>query len=100
VPAAAVWKLWVGAFNFAQTPFWQGLQICLDPMGLGYRAGGVMAILNKDKHKEYSRFAAHCLEMVASTQDQEVRRVQREMAAEWMTLANAALCSSKIRAPK
>jgi hypothetical protein len=59
-----------------------------------------MAILNNDKHKEYARFAAHCLEMVASTKDQEIRRVQREMAAEWMTLADAVLRSSKIRAPK
>jgi len=48
-----------------------------------------MAILNNDKHKEYARFAAHCLEMVASTRDQEIRRVQREMAAEWLKLADA-----------
>jgi hypothetical protein len=54
-----------------------------------------MAILNKDKHKEYARFAAHCLEMVASTTDQEIRRVQREMAAEWLILSNAAQRQSK-----
>ncbi len=58
-----------------------------------------MTILNKDKHKEYARFAEHCLEMVASTEDQEIRRVQREMAAEWLTLADA-VRHSKSRASK
>ena len=58
-----------------------------------------MTILNKDKRKEYARFAEHCLEMVASTEDQEIRRVQREMAAEWLTLADA-VRHSKSRASK
>jgi hypothetical protein len=31
-----------------------------------------MAILNKDKYKEYTRFASHCLDMVAVTGDQKV----------------------------
>jgi hypothetical protein len=62
-------------------------------------AEAIMAILNKDKHKEYARFAAHCLEMVAVTSDQESRSIQREMAAEWQTLADA-VRPSKIRAPK
>ena len=48
-----------------------------------------MAILDKDKFKEYTRFASHCLDMVAVTSDQEARCVQREMAAEWLTLADA-----------
>ena len=30
-----------------------------------------MAILKNEKHKEYTRFAAHCLEMVTVTRDQE-----------------------------
>jgi hypothetical protein len=30
-----------------------------------------MAILKNDKHKEYTRFAAHCLEMVTITREQE-----------------------------
>ena len=30
-----------------------------------------MAILKNNKHKEYTRFAAHCLEMVTITRDQE-----------------------------
>jgi hypothetical protein len=59
-------------------------------------------ILNKDKHKEYTRFATHCLEMVAWTRDQATRGIQREMATEWLRLADAMLPPSKIRdmAPK
>ena len=30
-----------------------------------------MAILKNNKHKEYTRFAAHCLEMVTIARDQE-----------------------------
>jgi hypothetical protein len=48
-----------------------------------------MAILDKDKFKEYTRFASHCLDMVTITNDEEVRCVQREMAAEWLALADA-----------
>jgi hypothetical protein len=40
------------------------------------------------KVKDYARFADHCLNMVASTTDQELRRIQREMAAEWIRLAD------------
>jgi hypothetical protein len=54
-----------------------------------------MAILKNDKHKEYARFAAHCLEMVTITRDQESRSIQREMAAEWLQLADAVLRPSK-----
>jgi hypothetical protein len=48
-----------------------------------------MAVWKNDKHKEYTRFAAHCLHMVAVTRDQETRSIQREMAAEWLHLADA-----------
>jgi hypothetical protein len=58
-----------------------------------------MAILDKDKYKEYTRFASHCLDMVAVTSDQEARCVLREMAAEWLTLADA-VRPSKMRASK
>ena len=54
-----------------------------------------MAILKNDKHKEYARFAAHCLEMVTITRDRESRSIQREMAAEWLQLADAVLRPSK-----
>ena len=50
-----------------------------------------MAISKNEKHKEYARYAAHCLNMVAATNDQEGRAIQREMAAEWLRLADAAL---------
>jgi hypothetical protein len=56
-----------------------------------------MANLKKDKHKEYTRFAAHCLEMVTLARDQGSRSIQREMAAEWLKLADAILRPSKSR---
>jgi hypothetical protein len=48
-----------------------------------------MATPNKDKLKEYARYAAHCLNMIAVAPDQESRSIQREMAAEWMKLADS-----------
>jgi hypothetical protein len=36
------------------------------------------------KFKDYARYAEHCLNMTAATTDQELRRVQREMALEWL----------------
>ena len=42
-----------------------------------------------DKFKDYTRYAEHCLNMVAGTPDQELRCIQREMAAEWLRLADA-----------
>ena len=42
-----------------------------------------------NNYKDYARYAEHCLNMVASTTDQELRRVQRQMAAEWLRLADA-----------
>ena len=41
-----------------------------------------------DKFKDYTRYAEHCLNMVASTRDQELHCIQREMAAEWLRLAD------------
>jgi hypothetical protein len=51
----------------------------------------IMAISKNDKHKEYAHYAAHCLEMVPAAPDQEFSAIQREMAAEWLKLADAAL---------
>lgn len=48
-----------------------------------------MAVPKNDKHKDYVRYAAHCLEMVPVTKDQEARTINREMAAEWLRLADA-----------
>jgi hypothetical protein len=50
-----------------------------------------MATPKKDKHKEYARYASHCLDMVTVATDQEARAIQREMAAEWLKLADAIL---------
>ena len=55
----------------------------------------------EDKFNDYTRYAEHCLNMVAGTTDQELRRIQREMAAEWLGLADAirpSLKSWKVRA--
>jgi hypothetical protein len=43
------------------------------------------------KHKEYARYAAHCLEMVPIPKDRDDRDINREMAAEWLKLAEAVL---------
>jgi len=48
-----------------------------------------MAISKTNKHKEYARYAAHCLDMVVEIKDQETRALNREMAAEWLRLADA-----------
>jgi hypothetical protein len=48
-----------------------------------------MAGPKNDKHKEYARYAAHCLKMVPVAPDQKYRVIQREMAAEWLKLADA-----------
>jgi hypothetical protein len=48
-----------------------------------------------DKHKEYVRYAAHCLEMVPTTPDQEFSAIQRKMATEWLRLADAVRHPSK-----
>jgi hypothetical protein len=54
-----------------------------------------MAIPKGEKHKQYARYAAHCLDMVTITKDRDLRTVQREMAAEWMRLADVARRTSK-----
>jgi hypothetical protein len=50
-----------------------------------------MAIPKNGKHKEYTRYAEHCLHMVKVAKDQDSRGIQREMAAEWLKLADAVL---------
>ena len=42
-----------------------------------------------DKFKDYARYAEYCLNMAAAPTDQELRFIQREMAAEWLRLADA-----------
>ena len=48
-----------------------------------------MPIPKNDKHKDYARYAAHCLDMMTTTKDQEARAINCEMAAEWLKLADA-----------
>ncbi len=48
-----------------------------------------MAAPKDDKHKRYARYAAHCLHLVTAATDPDSRAIQREMAAEWLKLADA-----------
>ena len=55
-----------------------------------------MAIPVGGKHKEYVRYAEHCLAMIGTPRrDQESRSIYREMAAEWLKLADDVLRRSK-----
>jgi hypothetical protein len=56
-----------------------------------------MAIRKNDQHKEYTRYAKHCLNMVTATTDQDARVINREMAAEWLRLADAIIHSQKLK---
>jgi hypothetical protein len=42
-----------------------------------------MTVPKNDQFKDYARYAEHCLNIMASTRDQELRCIRREMAAEW-----------------
>ena len=48
-----------------------------------------MAIPENEKYKEYAHYAAHCLYMVSAASDPDSRAIQREMAAEWLKLADS-----------
>jgi hypothetical protein len=48
-----------------------------------------MTMPKNDKYKDYARYAEHCLNMMAATTDQKSRSIEREMAAEWLRLADA-----------
>ena len=54
-----------------------------------------MADAKSSKHKDYARYAAHCLNLVPALKDQEDRVINREMAAEWLRLVDAALQKQK-----
>jgi hypothetical protein len=47
-----------------------------------------MTVPKYDKLKDYARYAEYCLNITAATSDQKVRRLQREMAEEWLRLAD------------
>ena len=50
-----------------------------------------MAIPKNDKHKQYANYAAHCLTMGVAADDPATSDIHREMALEWLTLADAVL---------
>lgn len=52
-------------------------------------SGGIMAISSDEKYKDYAHYAAHCLYLETAAGDPDSRAIQREMAAEWLKLANA-----------
>src|ERR1700729_3812107 len=88
LPASPNWSLLsLRVFHFAQTHLNNARHIS----GLKYArlAGGSMTVPKNDKYKDYARYAEQCLNMVASIRDEELRRIQREMAAEWLRLADA-----------
>jgi hypothetical protein len=53
-----------------------------------------MAVAKNDKHKDYARYAAHCLGAAPPLTVQEERVINREMAAEWLALADAVIGQS------
>jgi hypothetical protein len=50
-----------------------------------------MTVLKNDKHKDYVRYAEHCLDLVPSLVDRDSSAINHEMAAEWLKLADAVL---------
>jgi hypothetical protein len=50
--------------------------------------GGTMADPKNEKHADYVRYAKHCLEITHEISDQDHRAINREMAAEWLKLAD------------
>jgi hypothetical protein len=50
-----------------------------------------MAKPQNDKHKDYVRYAEHCLNVAPGIKDQDDRGINREMAVEWLRLADAVL---------
>jgi hypothetical protein len=52
--------------------------------------------MRTSKHQQYRAYAAHCLEMAKYIPDQTSRNVQREMAAEWLSLADVLSLKSEV----
>jgi hypothetical protein len=47
-----------------------------------------MAVRKTSKFEEYRLYAEHCLKLVRNATNRESRIIQREMAAEWIKLAD------------
>ena len=54
-----------------------------------HRQAGEHAVPKNDKFKNYARYSEYCLNMAAAPTDQNSRSIQREMAVEWLRLADA-----------
>jgi hypothetical protein len=54
----------------------------------GLSAERIMALQKNTKPEQYRRYARHCLELVRVATSQNARMIQREMAAEWLKLAD------------
>jgi hypothetical protein len=52
------------------------------------RLGGIMAIPKNEKRKQYAHYAARCMYLMTVAVDPDARAIQREMAAEWLKLAD------------
>jgi hypothetical protein len=50
-----------------------------------------MAVPENGRRKDYVRYATHCLNVMPAIKDQDNRAINREMAAEWLRLADAVL---------
>jgi hypothetical protein len=49
-----------------------------------------MASPKNEKRRQYAHYAAHCMYLVTAATDPDARAIQREMAAEWLKLADDA----------
>jgi hypothetical protein len=57
-----------------------------------------MAERSIDDRERYVGYATHCLQLAKVATDQESRAVLKEMAAEWLKLAEAPVdCSERLR---
>jgi hypothetical protein len=50
-----------------------------------------MKVSDRAKHNDYARFAAYCLDLDTAPTVPVPHPIQREMALEWLKLADAAL---------
>jgi RNA 3'-terminal phosphate cyclase len=53
--------------------------------------GGTVALSTADTAAEYTRYAEHCVETARILREQKARTLHREMAAEWIKLAQRLL---------
>ena len=48
----------------------------------------IVRMTRSDTHKQYVAYAETCVAMANAARDQQTRTILREMAAEWLNLAN------------